>query len=188
MPPPQLIDPCVDIGPVLYRRTPIAENLARLLGRAVARGNPKKLPHLRGQRIGGGVRIRRHREPKAPQVMVLIVVAVPAAVLLADVERQDRAARIRDGLGGRENSLSRLIAPSRTGVEVPSSLRISIDGKLDRAGDAALLALALEHGFQRPLGEIDISSGLSLDQQNVSIKLCLHQIRVGVSYLLLSQR
>ena len=96
---PERLDPVVGLLPLGHGRPPVAED-GRRLGRrsACSRGMARISRTLCGSGSAVGVRRGRDREPEAAQVVVLVVVAVPAAVVLRRVERQDRARRERDRL------------------------------------------------------------------------------------------
>src|SRR5437868_1165971 len=91
--------------------------------------------------------------------MVLIVVAIPAAMILGDVERQQRLVRIRDGLLGQEDGFARLVPPAWADVEAPGGFVLAVDGEADRARHALLAALVVINSFERRLRRVDVGGG-----------------------------
>jgi hypothetical protein len=70
----------------------------------------------------------------------LIVVTVPAAVVLLEIDGQDRSARIADGLGGIEHRFARLIAQAWANINAPACFIFAVNGELNRASDAVVFA------------------------------------------------
>src|SRR5207249_811874 len=100
---PQLRDLVVCLLPFRNRGAPIAEDRLFLLRRALCRGNGKNFTNVLGQRISscaGGI-CNRKSEPA--EVVVLIVIAVPAPMILGEINRQQGAAGIRDRRVSQEN-------------------------------------------------------------------------------------
>src|SRR5438874_9442627 len=83
---------------------------------------------------------RRDREAEAAEVVVLVVVAVPAAVVLHKVELDLAAIGQLDRLVGHEDGLAGLISPAGADIRAPGGLVLAVDGKFDRPGDALLVA------------------------------------------------
>src|SRR6185295_19581484 len=101
---------------------------------ALVGGNREDRADRGGQRVGLRRRGARHRQPEAPEIAVLVVVAVPAAVVLLQEKDQDRAALIGDGLLGDEDRLARMVAAARADVDAPGGLVLAVDRERHRAG------------------------------------------------------
>ena len=86
-------DPAVLFLPFGHGRPPIAEHAIDLLGRSLSGRHLQNRADIARQRIGNGILRRRDREAEAAQVVVLVVVAVPAAVILRELEREPHAFR-----------------------------------------------------------------------------------------------
>ena len=84
-------------------------------------------------------------ETDAAEIVVLVVVTVPAAMILLEIENQSGcAAGIADGLVRIEDGFARLIAQAGAGVDAPAGFVFAINGEFDGTGDAALLAFVVE--------------------------------------------
>src|SRR5262245_65651437 len=90
--------------------------------------------------------------------MTLVIIAVPAAMLLAQIEGENRSVWIGDGLFRGEDRLPRLISTARTGIDTPSRLFLAVDGILDRACHSITIRFVIENGVQRLLWESDVGS------------------------------
>ena len=99
------------------------------------------------------------REPEPPEVVVLVVVAVPAAVVLLEVEREDRSTGKLDRLREREDRLARLVSTPGADVDAPGRLVLAVDRECDRPGHALPLAPVVKDRIQRRLGRIDVGGG-----------------------------
>ena len=73
----------------------------------------------RRQRIGDGILGDGDREAEAAEVVVLIVVAVPAAVVLDKLEREPHAAGRFERLLEHEHRLARHVAAAGADVDAP---------------------------------------------------------------------
>src|SRR5262249_10279738 len=122
-------------------------------------GDGEDLALRPGQRVGDGAGLAGDRQPEPADVVALVVVAVPAAVVLGEVERQDRAAGEDDRPRGREDRLARLVATPRPDVDAPGRLVPAVEGERDRPGHAPLPALVVEDGVERLLGRVDVGGG-----------------------------
>ena len=138
----------------------MAEDHQVLKGRALLLGDRQRGADGRRQRVRHGTRGRRHRQAEPAEVAVLVIVGVPAAVVLLQVERQDRARGERQRLLGREHRLARHVAAAGAGVDAPGGLLLAIDGEGGGAGDPLLLALVVEVLLQVALGIRVIREGL----------------------------
>ena len=85
--------PAFVVLPVGDGRSPVAEHGAACAGVRSFGRDGEDLAHGRGQRVGHGASAVGHREAEAAEVVVLVVVAVPAAVVLHQLEREHRARR-----------------------------------------------------------------------------------------------
>src|SRR4030095_16151675 len=95
-----------------------------------------------------GPRRGRHREPEAAEVVVHVVVRVPAAVLLAQVEREERAAREAQRPLRHEDGLAVLVAPAGARVDAPRGVILAVDRVLDGARHALLAGEVVEVGLE----------------------------------------
>src|SRR6185436_14123865 len=100
--------------------------------------------------IGGG----SDREPEAAEVAVLIVVAVPAAVILLQVEGDRRPAGEAHRLLGHEDRLARLVAAAGADVDAPGRVVLAVDRERDGAREPLLLALVVEDRLERRFGRL----------------------------------
>src|SRR5262249_6892348 len=131
--------------------SPIAEDRGSLCRRAFLAWNGEDVANAFGQRIGdhrSGCGSRGDAEP--PQVVVHVVVAVPAAVILLQVDVQHSAA-IEAGnlLGTLKDGFAILVAAARTGIDAPRGLAVGVDGHLNWASDALVLGLVVKVRLQR---------------------------------------
>src|SRR5215469_9168803 len=136
---PERSDSVVFFLPFGLRRPPIREDGLLLKRRTLRAGNGENRANSGGEWVGDGVFCVRDGKAEAAKIIVLIVVAVPAAGVLAKIERQDRAAIVLNRLGGVEDCFPRLIAKTRTRVNAPRSFVLPVDGVFDRAGNALLI-------------------------------------------------
>src|SRR5262245_40097080 len=143
MPAPQIGDLLVGLGEFGDGRSPVTEDRLNLGLRAAFARDRKYLAYARRQRVGDGVWRSCDRKPHQPQVHVLIVVAVPHAVVLLQVKSQNRPAFIRNRFFGDEDGLARLVAQSGAEVNSPCGLVLAVNRELDGAGHAAALALVV---------------------------------------------
>src|SRR5439155_13896391 len=127
-------------------------------------------PDAGRQRVGFGPRRRRHRQAEPAEVVVLVVVTVPAAVVLRDVERQHRAGEVADRMFGGEDRLSRLVASAGAGVGPPGSVVVTVDRERYRAGDTLLLAAVVVDRLQRRFGRVEV--GRRLVQLYLLVLVC----------------
>ena len=91
--------------------------------------------------------------------MILVIVAVPAAVVLLQIEDENGALRIGDRRFRVEDSFARLVAQAGSGVDAPRRFVFAVDGEFNRPGDAALIGLIIKHRIQHRLGKVDVGSG-----------------------------
>src|SRR5262245_10488614 len=108
-------------------RAPVTEDRLNLSLRAAFARNRKYLANARRQGVGDGVRRSRDRKPHPPEVVVLVVVAVPSAVVLLQIKSQDRPAFIGDRFLGDEDGLARLVAQSGACVNSPRGLVLAVN-------------------------------------------------------------
>ena len=73
---------------------PVAEYRADLRGRALFTRNAQDFAHILRQRVGHGAGRGGNREANAAQVVVLIIVGVPAPVILLQAKTQNRPVRV----------------------------------------------------------------------------------------------
>src|SRR5262249_16043183 len=97
-----------------------------------------------------------NRQAKTSQVMTLVIIAVPAAMLLGKIEGKNRSVWIGDRLFWGEDRLPRLISTARTRIDTPSRLFLAVHAILDRAGHLVTICFVIENGVQRLLWESDI--------------------------------
>src|SRR5262249_35312909 len=72
----------VSLFPSGNGRPPVTKERSELGPCALVRWNRQDLANSRRQRIGGRARRARDRQPEPPQIVVLIIVAIPASVVL----------------------------------------------------------------------------------------------------------
>src|SRR5687767_9439917 len=125
----------------------------------LARNIRDDLADLFRQRIGSDVRGARYAQAKTAQIVVHVIVAVPAAVILREPEREDRAITEADGFFGNEYGFAVLISAAGAGVDAPGGVVIAIDGHFDRAGDAIVGGLVVEVRFELALRIAVIGAG-----------------------------
>src|SRR5262249_19833293 len=104
-------------------------------------------------------RLARDRESEAAQVIVLIVVAVPAAVVLSKLEREDGALFKLDRLFEYKHGLSRYVATARTDIDAPGGVVFAVDRVLNSPGDALLPRLVVEDCFERLVRRVHVGGG-----------------------------
>src|SRR5262249_22829578 len=109
--------------------------------------------------VGCRVRVAGRGDLDAAQVAVLIVVAVPAAVGLLETDGENRAALVRDRLGDGEDGVPGDAAAAGAGVSGPGGFVFAVEGERERADDALLVALVVEHLFERALGRVEVGGG-----------------------------
>ncbi len=127
--PPERFDRVVGLFPLGNRRPPVAEDRGNLGRRPLFPRDRQDLADVLRQRIGRRVRRVGDRQAEAAQIVVLIVVAVPAAVLLAEGKRQHRAAGKGDRFLRDKDGLTRLVAAAGTDVDAPGRFVVAIDGE-----------------------------------------------------------
>src|SRR5262245_40500847 len=114
---PEVFDSRVRVVPFRDGRAEIAEKSVGLGGRGLGAWHRKRATHVGGQRSGSRIGSGRHRQPEAPQIVVLIVVAVPAAVVLDQVHFELDSLGERNRLLGRKYGLARLVTASWAEVD-----------------------------------------------------------------------
>src|SRR5436305_1713756 len=134
------VEPGIGLLPVGHRRPPVAEHGRDLGGGPLLPGYHQDLTDTGWDWVGDGVRGTRDRQPEPAEVVALVVVAVPAAVILSQVERQDRAAREGNRFLDREDRLARHVSPAGPGIDAPGGLVLVVDREADRPGHPLLTA------------------------------------------------
>ena len=114
-----------------------------LCGAALRGGDRERVLDTRRKRVGVGNFTLRRAQPEAAEVVVHVVVAVPAAVVLLQVEVQDAALGKVDRLLENEDGLPGRIAAAGAGVDAPRRVVLAVDRKAHRPRDALLLALVV---------------------------------------------
>ena len=166
--PPQLRNPVVRRLPFRNRRAPVAEYGLGLGRRAPLPRDFDERTHACGERIGGRSRVRGDRETEAAEVIALVVIAVPAAVILHEIEGQDGPLGIGDRRLGRKHGVARLVTQPGTGIDPPGGLGLAVDGVLDRARQPALPAPVVEDGLERFLRLREVRRGTAeLDRRHL---------------------
>src|SRR5215468_1350277 len=156
---PQFGDLFVRLSEFRNGRSPVTEDRLNLSRRAAFARDRKYLAHARGQWIGHGVWRGRDRKPQAPQVVVLIVVAVPSAVILFQIKIQNRSAFIRDRLFSNKDGLARLVAKSGAGVNSPRGFVLAVNREFDGTSHAPALARVVVYRFELAFGLVVIGRG-----------------------------
>src|SRR5579872_1281578 len=85
---PNLVNRSVRFLPFDDRRAEITEESRALGRRALLARYAERAANVGGKWIGDWIGGRRHRQSESPQVVILVVVAVPAAVILNQVYLQ----------------------------------------------------------------------------------------------------
>src|SRR5690242_2919846 len=93
----------VRLLPFRDRGAPVAEDRLHLRRRALAAWNGENVANVLGQRVRRCPGSLGDGEPKPPEVVILVVVAVPSSVILGEIKSQQGAARIRDGRRRQKN-------------------------------------------------------------------------------------
>src|SRR5262245_15557999 len=114
---PEGLDSVVGFFPVRDGRPPVAEDRGCLRRCALVARRLEGFADGRRQRIGLDVCGAGYAKPEAAQVVILVVVAVPAAVILREAEFELRAALKLQRLLEVENGLPRYIAATGTDVD-----------------------------------------------------------------------
>ena len=94
------------------------------------------------------------------EVVVLIVVAVPSAVVLLERDAEDDRAFDVDRLIEVKDGRARLIASPGATVDAPGGVAVAVDGEFHRAGDALVLRLVVIDRFEIPDRLIVIRRGI----------------------------
>ena len=157
---PQLRNTFVRFLPFRNRRAPAAENRLDLRRRALVARNGENVANVLGQGVRRRPRGAGNREAKPADVVGLVVVAVPAAMILGEIERQQNVAWIRDGRLRQENGLAGLVSETRTHVDSPRRLVLAIDRKFCLSGHPALSALIIKDRRQHGLRRVNVGCGL----------------------------
>ena len=166
------------------QRAPIAEDGGDLAGRTLLARNGQDVAHTPGQRVRDRVGGAAHRKAEAAEIVVHVLVAVPAAVIVLEMELQHRAVGEGDVGGGDEDGLAILIAAARASIDAPGGVLLAIDGEFDRAGDAPPVRLVVEVRLEHPLLVGVVSGGFGeLDR-----KLVGWSVRVDCVHVKLGQR
>src|SRR5262245_31456989 len=135
---PQFFNSCVRVVPISDGRAEVAEERVGLGGGALVARNGKRGADVSRQRVSRWIGDSCDRKTKAPQIMVLIVVAVPAAVVLDQVDFELDSLWERNRLFGRKHGLARPVPASGTDIDAPCRFVFAIDCKFNRTGDAIL--------------------------------------------------
>src|ERR1700731_327229 len=130
--------------PLGDRGSPVAEDGRRLGLVALGPRDLQLLAHITGHKVGPGVRSVGHREPEPAQVVALVVVAIPAAMPLGELEGQDGACREGYRLLEHEDGIARYVSPPRARVVAPGRLVLAVDRIGDWPGDPAAMAPVVE--------------------------------------------
>ena len=125
---PQCFDSVVGLLPLGNGRSPITEEGPVLVRCPFLFGNRQNLPDPFGQRVGHWILGGRDRKPKTTEIIVLIVVAVPASVSLAEMNGEQCSVGMRNRFLQDKDRFARLIPPSGTDVNAPGGLGFAVDG------------------------------------------------------------
>src|ERR1700730_2627628 len=90
---PELLDLLVGFAPLPERSAPITEYRRDLRRAALLARNPQDLADPSRQRVCNGIGSRRHAKSEPAQVVVLVVVAIPATMILPQFKAQNDPAR-----------------------------------------------------------------------------------------------
>ena len=155
---PQLGDLFVGLVEIRDRRAPVTEDRFNLSMCAAFAWNREYLTHALGERIGDGVGRGRDRKPHPPQVVVLIVVAVPSAVVLLQIKSQNRSASFEIGFSATKTAL-RSVCAVRGLRQFPCGFVLAVDREFDGAGHATAFALVVVDRLELALWLVVIGGG-----------------------------
>ena len=145
--------------PVGDRRSPVAEEDILLGGAAHLRRDAQHVANGgRHDLFRGGAAGDRQAEPA--EVVGLVVVAVPAAVVLGQAKRDPGSGRVVDRLLGNEDGRSRHVAAPGTDVDAPGRQLVAIDRIADRSRHPLLVRLVGEHLIEFCLRRVGVGQGL----------------------------
>ena len=126
---PQRLDPPIRFLPLGHGRPPVAEHASPSARRALGGWHRQD---RRARRPAAdrptAFSARGDREAEAAEVVVLVVVAVPAAVILHELERQPHAAGSFERLLEHEHGLARHVAAAGADVDAPGRVVVAVDG------------------------------------------------------------
>src|SRR5262249_5305767 len=100
------------------------------------------------QGVGGRVAVAADRQAEVAEIVIHVVVAVPATMALRETEGHDGAAGLGEVLRRGEDRLARLSASAGAGIDAPGRFLLAIDGILDRARDATAFRAVIEVRLQ----------------------------------------
>src|SRR6516225_3013688 len=147
---PQGFDFIIGFLEVADGSSPVTEHHFRLFRSSTLAGNGKNLSHaLRNGISNNRPWVSRRREPESTQVIVHQIIAVPAAVVLGQLKKENCSTGKSDVRGTFEYRFARLIAAPWPGVDAPGSLVFSVNCKRDRAGYSVFSTFIIEVWFQR---------------------------------------
>ena len=134
---PERLDPVVGLVPLRHGRSPVAEDGAALRRGCGWRWDRQDLAERdaapgRPSAPGAVVTESRNR----PRLLVLVVVAVPAAVVLCRGGTSGSRPRreTRSAFPAVKTALRGMVAPARADVDAPGGLVLAVDGEADRPG------------------------------------------------------
>src|SRR6266511_918939 len=116
---PQPVDPVIDVFELRHGRAPIAEYGGDLRRGPLLARNREDFPQARRNRVGYDIRRAGDAEAVAAEVMILVVIRIPTAVILHQAKIQYHAVGEGEGFFRNEHGLPRLVAPARPGVDAP---------------------------------------------------------------------
>src|SRR6266478_5455516 len=140
---------------------PICEERSGLCRCAALTRDGENIPYSLRQRIGhyrscvGG-----DRQAEPAEIIVHEIIAVPAAMILRELNQENGPARKANVRGALEDSFALLIAPARAGIYAPGGLLFPVDSESHRTGDAFLARLIFEVWLERSLWWINVGGRL----------------------------
>src|SRR5438874_10810926 len=158
---PKVIDLCVRLFPIGHCGSPITELGGDLEWRALFSRDFEHVADFLRQRIGfhgatGGSRA----DAEPAEIVVHMVIAVPAAVILTQADAPEDVIGQRDRFVADEDGLAVLITPPWTDVDSPGRFLVAVDSKFNGAGGTAVGALVVEVRFERTFRLLDVGGGL----------------------------
>ena len=153
---PECLDAIVGLAPPGYCRPPVAEDTLSLLSGSVLTRCRENVPDRGRHRVRSGTRVRSHGEPEATQIVVLVVVAVPATVLLDELEREPEPFFALERLLENENGIVRHVASAGTHIGIPGRRFVSIVCVLDGPGDSLVSTPVIKQTREGTPGRIRI--------------------------------
>src|SRR5579875_351076 len=148
---PQCLNAFVGLLPFGDGCAPVTKNGPFLGWRSLRGRDSEEIADVLRQWISLGIGVISEGKAEAAQVVVLVIVAVPTAVVLYQMERQHGTFGETDRFVKHKDGFARHIAAAGADVNAPGCLVFAIDGVLNWAGDTPPAAFVIEDFCQRLL-------------------------------------